>query len=467
MATLSIQIPGGDNIDFPISSKSTMIGRDPSCDLVINNSYISAKHAIVHQSEEGSFLIEDQDSTHGVLVNGQRVAAEKLTDGDTITLGQLDLILHVTDVPKQKPTKVRPVAKIAKIAKAPVQATPQHVPTANPAQASPLRPPQAATPKANPLQPPANTPTAKPQLAAPPLIRRGNSAAQTPSASPIQQPGPATTQPLPDSNVTKPVPMRPGPPKKKESNDDISWPKSSTAKKAGSPAPNGLPTQKNESGPRTSQDSPSREQIEAKKNTEAEINELQDKLAKLKKEENEKRNLYQDSLEDMRNHIAELGQEKRKLREKVEGLRDRCNAVQSRVDDEDDAFLPVMFEVVKRVDLLEGMIHSLESDDNPTSEALTQLKTLRASFEELYKRHNIRTETIDPGAQLNLGLRRRVRIVDDSGNALEQTPATETTKSQGPIQSKVKATVRPGIVYAPEDGDEVLLRKVEVTVEEI
>ena len=94
---------------------------------------------------------------------------------------------------------------------------------------------------------------------------------------------------------------------------------------------------------------------------------------------------------------------------------------------------------------------------------VNQLETLAKSFSDLYDRHNIKQESIEPGTALNMMLRRRIRIVDESGH--EDVEANKPDQPKTPTQPKVLKTVRPGIIYAPIGGAEAILRKVEVIVE--
>jgi hypothetical protein len=67
------------------------IGRDSGNDVVVNDEAASARHALIELSD-GSWWIEDQGSTNGTLLNGERVARrERLRDGDVVDIGRVGM----------------------------------------------------------------------------------------------------------------------------------------------------------------------------------------------------------------------------------------------------------------------------------------------------------------------------------------------------------------------------------------
>ncbi len=67
------------------------LGRDPACELPTDpdDDLVSALHARVRRSDDGTWWVEDLGSTNGTWLNGRRLAApERLRSGDRLTLGQ-------------------------------------------------------------------------------------------------------------------------------------------------------------------------------------------------------------------------------------------------------------------------------------------------------------------------------------------------------------------------------------------
>lgn len=72
----------------------TNIGRDPGCELMLDNLGVSRRHAQLREIE-GRFIVEDKGSTNGVFVNGQRVTSAEVKPGDEIKIGKFTLLLDL------------------------------------------------------------------------------------------------------------------------------------------------------------------------------------------------------------------------------------------------------------------------------------------------------------------------------------------------------------------------------------
>jgi hypothetical protein len=75
----------GEDIRHPLGRRTT-IGRTPDNDIQIDTTYISRHHAVVLSNAQDC-VIEDLNSTNGVLVNGRRVGRQSLRDGDSLLIG--------------------------------------------------------------------------------------------------------------------------------------------------------------------------------------------------------------------------------------------------------------------------------------------------------------------------------------------------------------------------------------------
>jgi hypothetical protein len=66
----------------PISS----IGTDPKCTVVLNDKFMSSRHAEI-KAENGVWVLRDAGSTNGTYVNNRRVDRHELVDNDFIKFG--------------------------------------------------------------------------------------------------------------------------------------------------------------------------------------------------------------------------------------------------------------------------------------------------------------------------------------------------------------------------------------------
>ena len=72
---------------------ATVIGRDKSSDLVIDNNDISRRHCILDVQSRGLHIL-DLDSSNGTFVNGILVKDSYLNPGDLIELGPCEFIVN-------------------------------------------------------------------------------------------------------------------------------------------------------------------------------------------------------------------------------------------------------------------------------------------------------------------------------------------------------------------------------------
>lgn len=87
MAELILSLLGRDLGRFPIVAVRTTIGRDPSCDVVIDNAGISRLHAAIEVVGD-SFVLRDCGSQNGMTLNGEPLREGRLVDGDIIGLNK-------------------------------------------------------------------------------------------------------------------------------------------------------------------------------------------------------------------------------------------------------------------------------------------------------------------------------------------------------------------------------------------
>lgn len=87
---LEVTKKDGEVFMFPISKKTVTIGRDPSCDLPIDDPYVSRKHCqVVFRGDH--FTVIDLGSLNKTVVKGKQYIQKNLTPGSQLNLGQTRL----------------------------------------------------------------------------------------------------------------------------------------------------------------------------------------------------------------------------------------------------------------------------------------------------------------------------------------------------------------------------------------
>jgi hypothetical protein len=64
----------------------SVIGKDPTCDVVFNDAFMSSRHATI-RAHNGLFVLEDH-STNGTYVNDRKISRHELVDNDFLKIGQ-------------------------------------------------------------------------------------------------------------------------------------------------------------------------------------------------------------------------------------------------------------------------------------------------------------------------------------------------------------------------------------------
>jgi chromosome segregation ATPase len=82
-----IRIDGDRSISHTLGRR-TRIGRAAGCELHIDSTSVSRHHALILAGTREA-IIEDLNSTNGVILNGRRVTRQVLNDGDIVTLGDI------------------------------------------------------------------------------------------------------------------------------------------------------------------------------------------------------------------------------------------------------------------------------------------------------------------------------------------------------------------------------------------
>ncbi len=85
-----------DGRRLPIPPRGAVLGRSRECDIVLEDSSISRRHAEIRPAAGDGWTVADLGSTNGVRVNGRAVAgAQPLQDGDRVELGSSEIYFEL------------------------------------------------------------------------------------------------------------------------------------------------------------------------------------------------------------------------------------------------------------------------------------------------------------------------------------------------------------------------------------
>jgi hypothetical protein len=191
-----VRNPTGAPHEVELEGTLATIGRDPTCDLVLNDPKCSRRHAVVEAGPDG-LVIRDTGSANGIFVNGKKTERSALVEGDVVRLGDASFTVLPEDVPGtlvMGPDEIEDVEEVEEI----------EVVKGDPAETRPdgplPLPPRPLAPPPPPAPRPAQSapdPMSRPPAAAPPVPRPG------PPPSPVFRP----------QVPTSPRPPAPGPPR--------------------------------------------------------------------------------------------------------------------------------------------------------------------------------------------------------------------------------------------------------------
>lgn len=109
MAFLRCSVSDRNTKDYHLTSQKLLVGRDPTCDISIDDPSISTHHALI-ELKEGQWILHDLDSTNGTFSKGERVANLRLINGQSFSLGTLEFTYMEQSRPKAQANTVADLA---------------------------------------------------------------------------------------------------------------------------------------------------------------------------------------------------------------------------------------------------------------------------------------------------------------------------------------------------------------------
>ena len=94
-AALIVQNGPWRNRQLLVEGDDVLLGRGSQCQICFPDKFVSRRHARLRYAQ-GQWFIQDQNSSGGTFVNGERVNAIRLNDGDVIRIGKTELRFRTT-----------------------------------------------------------------------------------------------------------------------------------------------------------------------------------------------------------------------------------------------------------------------------------------------------------------------------------------------------------------------------------
>jgi hypothetical protein len=218
MATLRLVPASGE--PFEVKGDSALVGREPSCDLVVADGSVSRKHARLER-RDGGWTVVDQGSANGTFLDSQRVAEAALRPGQDLRFGAVTYRVEIEYEDTGTVSVSFPSADATVVASPQDMTTPalgivlpSVIPTkpSTPAAAPPPPLPKAAAPAfPRPPAPAAPAPAPPPRQVAPP------------SSVPPVAPAPSRPAPPRAQAAAAPVGQMPAPPLEKKGRSPVFW----------------------------------------------------------------------------------------------------------------------------------------------------------------------------------------------------------------------------------------------------
>jgi pSer/pThr/pTyr-binding forkhead associated (FHA) protein len=84
---LTLKFSGNLVDTYKFDKDTIIIGRDPGCDVVLDNLGVSRQHSQI-VNHEGIYILSDMGSNNGTFVAGQRITQHNLNQGDEFSIGK-------------------------------------------------------------------------------------------------------------------------------------------------------------------------------------------------------------------------------------------------------------------------------------------------------------------------------------------------------------------------------------------
>ena len=84
---------------YPLQGRSSVIGSDPACDMVIHDRLIEWRHAELRHMLDSWFLVPLSNKISGLSINGTIIQGQsRIRPGDQVTIGSITYAVAVEEL---------------------------------------------------------------------------------------------------------------------------------------------------------------------------------------------------------------------------------------------------------------------------------------------------------------------------------------------------------------------------------
>jgi transcriptional regulator with GAF, ATPase, and Fis domain len=113
-AVTALRVHGsGRDIELPPDRSRLLVGASSTCDVVLEDEYVSACHCQLERRDPDRLIVRDRQSKNGCFINGNRIEVAELRPGSVLTVGGVGLLALGLR------TRTRPSAREALVGRAP------------------------------------------------------------------------------------------------------------------------------------------------------------------------------------------------------------------------------------------------------------------------------------------------------------------------------------------------------------
>jgi predicted component of type VI protein secretion system len=93
MAFITVNFGGKEERKVDLNKPRLVVGREPTCEIPIDNLGISRQHCVFIQRGD-AYVVQDMTSANGTFVNGKKITEHFLNDSDEVVIGKYQLVFH-------------------------------------------------------------------------------------------------------------------------------------------------------------------------------------------------------------------------------------------------------------------------------------------------------------------------------------------------------------------------------------